>query len=286
MAILNQSGYHPDHYSDPAIWEGYALAAQSSCILVPSPGMLLLNSKRVQQRLFACSLDPSLADRDFFPAKALEPLRAMAGTFAPQHWLKETSADVVGPALRDMDIITRRERGETVETGDRVPIEYVLKPVSREGGGHLLWGQEVVDVLAALYPEVWRQMGHADILEEDGERARIELLCEDAGALSKQVFVLMKVIQSKRVPLVLLPVHDKRQSPDGPRPSPFHAQCTAEIGVYTGFLASHPSGPGGDRTLLSGPHHRGLLCRVKPLDVREAGISLGTGALAAMRMVE
>eukprot|EP01061_Rhynchopus_euleeides_P005751 TRINITY_DN14924_c0_g1_i2.p1 TRINITY_DN14924_c0_g1~~TRINITY_DN14924_c0_g1_i2.p1 ORF type:complete len:503 (+),score=221.60 TRINITY_DN14924_c0_g1_i2:185-1510(+) len=120
-----RAGYTPDDYPTEACWDARLLIERSSAVKCPSVPYHLTGAKKIQQLL---------SDR--------ETLRRFAGSdaeadevmsvCAPMSGLEEGKPNFISEALAE-------------------PSEWLLKP-QREGGGSLVFGDDVVKVLQSVTP--------------------------------------------------------------------------------------------------------------------------------------
>ncbi|XP_063723214.1 uncharacterized protein LOC134851175 [Symsagittifera roscoffensis] len=113
-------GYSPDHYVNERCWEFVEMAELSLAVLVPSVGLHLAGTKRVQCALYE-------------------------NNFQLLHQLMGESSDVEAFRSTFVDQFVLDE--ENVKKVLAAPERYVIKP-QREGGGNNLFGDEIVQQFA------------------------------------------------------------------------------------------------------------------------------------------
>lgn len=125
-----RAGYGPEDYAEPSAWQGRELVENSSAIAVPTVATQLAGTKKVQQLLAT----PQILRKFAADSDAARMEAAFAGIFALEQPVESENGSQ--PAWR----------AALAEPGG-----FVLKP-QREGGGHNLYGEEMVQRLNALKP--------------------------------------------------------------------------------------------------------------------------------------
>ncbi|KAF4681407.1 hypothetical protein FOZ60_012123 [Perkinsus olseni] len=214
-----RTGYGPNQYLNDSHWALRESLERSRAVMCPSVPQQLTGTKKVQQLWYS---DPSVMTRFGLTEEEAERMREHFAVQVDPSVAKET----VAAALKD-------------------PTAWVLKP-QREGGGHNMYGDELVDALTTSSNDELKQF----VLMERMLPAPLPCLAIDTPASREASRVVPKII----------------------------SEGVSELGIYSALVMK------GNHTVMDKPC--GHMLRTKDVNVAEGGVHAGFSVIDSALLVD